>query len=51
MQSEWVREHTLITPRMAYADAHALVPDRPGLGIALDHAAVQRYATLAFEVE
>lgn len=51
MQSEWVREHTLITPRMAYADAHALVPDRPGLGVELDHDAIPRYTTLAFTVE
>lgn len=51
MQSEWVREHTLITPRMAYADAHALVPDRPGLGVELDHDAISRYTTLAFTVE
>jgi len=51
LQSEWVRTHTLITPRMAYHDAHALLPDRPGLGIELDHTAVQRYTTLAFAVE
>ncbi len=51
LQSEWVREDTLITPHMAYADGHALVPNRPGLGIALDHAAVQRYTKVTFEVE
>ncbi|MBX3015359.1 MAG: mandelate racemase/muconate lactonizing enzyme family protein [Caldilineaceae bacterium] len=51
MQSEWVREHTLITPRMAYADACALVPDRPGLGVELDHEAVKRYTTIAFDVQ
>ena len=51
MQSEWVREHTLITPRMAYAHGHALVPDRPGLGVELDQAAVQHYTKLVFEVE
>lgn len=42
-QSEWVREHTLITQRMQYEDGHAIVPDRPGLGVDLDHAAVKSY--------
>ncbi|MEZ4862819.1 MAG: mandelate racemase/muconate lactonizing enzyme family protein [Caldilineaceae bacterium] len=50
LQSEWVREHTLITPHMTYQDAHALVPDQPGLGIALDHAAVERYTQAVFEI-
>ncbi len=50
LQSEWVREHTLVTPRMAYADGHALVPDRPGIGVDLDHAAVARYTVGQFEV-
>jgi muconate cycloisomerase len=51
MQSEWVREHTLITPRMSYADGGALVPDRPGLGIELDHAAISGYCLGRFEVK
>lgn len=50
LQSEWVREHTLITPRMQYADGYALVPDRPGLGVELDHDAVARYGRQMFEV-
>lgn len=48
--SEWVREHTLVTPRMAYRDAGAVVPNRPGLGIDLDHAAVDQYAVKQFEI-
>ncbi len=50
LQSEWVREHTLVTPRMAYQDGHAIVPDRPGLGIELDHDAVGHYCRAAFEI-
>ncbi|MBI1294179.1 hypothetical protein GC175_04385 [bacterium] len=50
MQSEWVREHTLITPHMSYADGGAIVPDRPGLGIELDHAAVSGYCQREFEI-
>ncbi len=48
--SEWVREHTLVTPRMSYRDAGAVVPQTPGLGVALDHAAVEKYATGYFEI-
>ncbi|MCB0065058.1 MAG: mandelate racemase/muconate lactonizing enzyme family protein [Caldilineaceae bacterium] len=50
LQGEWVREHTLVTPRMQYEDGHAVLPDRPGLGIELDHAAMQPYITGQFEV-
>jgi len=50
LQSEWVREATLITPHMAYAGNTALVPDGPGLGIALDHAAMQPYIRESFEL-
>ena len=50
LQSEWVREQTLITPHMAYQGNTALVPDRPGLGIDLDHAAMQPYITDHFEI-
>ncbi|MCC9075215.1 mandelate racemase/muconate lactonizing enzyme family protein [Litorilinea aerophila] len=50
LQSEWVREHTLVTPRMAYRDGAALVPEEPGLGVALDHDAVAYYARDYFEV-
>ncbi|HXF61724.1 MAG TPA: mandelate racemase/muconate lactonizing enzyme family protein [Caldilineaceae bacterium] len=48
--SEWVREHTLVTPRMEYRDAGAVVPNRPGLGVALDHAAVEKYTVKTFEI-
>jgi len=50
LQSEWVREHTLVTPRMQYANGCALVPDRPGLGIDLDHDAIKRYVKSDFEM-
>jgi len=43
LQSEWVREHTLVTPRMQYEDGYACVPTEPGLGIALDHRALKKY--------
>jgi muconate cycloisomerase len=48
--SEWVREHTLVKQRMAYRDGGAVLPDRPGLGVDLDHDAVQKYAQDAFEI-
>ncbi len=50
LQSEWAREHTLVTPRMQYAEGHALLPDRPGLGVALDHAALAEYMVSHFEL-
>ena len=43
LQSEWVREHTLVTPRMQYDDGHARVPSAPGIGVALDHKAIKKY--------
>jgi L-alanine-DL-glutamate epimerase-like enolase superfamily enzyme len=51
LQSEWVREHTLVTPRMQYADGHALAPSAPGLGVTLDHAALPKYTRSMFEVQ
>jgi L-alanine-DL-glutamate epimerase-like enolase superfamily enzyme len=48
--SEWVREHTLVTPRMHYRDGGAVLPDAPGLGVMLDHAAVTNYAREHFEI-
>ena len=50
LQSEWAREHTLVTPRMRYEDGHAIVPDRPGLGVELDHEALEQYTTAQFDV-
>ncbi|MEX1018068.1 MAG: enolase C-terminal domain-like protein [Litorilinea sp.] len=50
LQSEWVREATLITPHMQYADGGAIVPDRPGLGVDLDHAAMQPYTRSTFQL-
>lgn len=50
LQSEWVREQTLVTPHMQYEDGHAVVPHRPGLGVELDHAAMQPYVTAQFVV-
>lgn len=49
--SEWVREHTLVTPRMEYRAGGAVVPNRPGLGIDLDHPAVDQYAHKHFVIE
>lgn len=51
LQSEWAREHTLVTPRMRYEDGHAIVPNRPGLGVALDHSAMKPYIQTQFVVE
>ncbi|MEZ4664934.1 MAG: enolase C-terminal domain-like protein [Caldilineaceae bacterium] len=51
LQSEWVREQTLITPHMQYEDGHAVVSNRPGLGVELDHAAMAPYVTAQFVVE
>jgi len=51
LQSEWVREHTLINERMQYVDGHALVPAAPGLGVSLDHQAMQRYLKHTWTVE
>jgi L-alanine-DL-glutamate epimerase-like enolase superfamily enzyme len=48
--SEWVREHTLVTPRMSYRDGGAVVPNRPGLGVELDHSALAQYTQGYFEV-
>lgn len=50
LQSEWVREATLITPHMAYRDGDALPPEGPGLGIALDHGAMAPYVRDTFSV-
>lgn len=50
LQSEWVREHTLVTPRMQYKGSHALVPNRPGIGVELDHSAVEKYLVSKFEI-
>lgn len=50
LQSEWARAHTLVTPRMMYEDGHAIVPNRPGLGVDLDHTALKKYVTAQFDV-
>jgi L-alanine-DL-glutamate epimerase-like enolase superfamily enzyme len=48
--SEWVREHTLVKQRMEYRDGGAVVPNRPGLGVELDHEAIKKYVRAEFEV-
>lgn len=48
--SEWVRESTLITPRMTYHEGRAVVPNRPGLGVELDETAVQQYCRSFSEI-
>ena len=50
LQSEWAREQTLVTPHMAFEEGHAVVPDRMGLGVELDHAAMEPYVTDHFVV-
>lgn len=50
LQSEWVREHTLVTPRMSFRNGFALVPDRPGLGVELDREALGRYCKRKVEI-
>ena len=42
--SEWVREHTLVTPRMQFRNGRAVVPAEPGLGVAIDTDAAAHYA-------
>jgi len=42
-QSGVIREHTLITWDWPYQDGRLPLPDGPGLGIQLDHAAVAHY--------
>lgn len=44
LQGAIVREHSLVTEPMTYENGHAILPNRPGLGVELDHAAVERYA-------
>jgi L-alanine-DL-glutamate epimerase-like enolase superfamily enzyme len=50
LQSEWVREHTLVTQRMQYVDGHAMLPTAPGIGVALDHDAIKRYLRHEWEI-
>lgn len=50
LQSEWVREHTLVTPRMQYASGCALLPETPGLGISLDHDALPAFTRSHWEI-
>lgn len=51
LQSEWARAHTLIQPRMQYADGCALLPEGPGLGVALDHDALPEYCEREFTIQ
>jgi muconate cycloisomerase len=51
LQSEWVRAHTLINERMQYDDGHAVLPNRPGLGVTLDRKALSKYALGSFDVK
>lgn len=44
LQSEFVRKSTLVTPHMEIRDGFATVPDRPGLGVELDRAELDKYA-------
>jgi muconate cycloisomerase len=42
-QSQLVRQHTLITWDWPYTDGRLPLPDSPGLGIELDHNAIERF--------
>ena len=50
LQSEWVREHTLVAPRMSYDGGFAQVPEASGLGVEMDHDAVRRYCVDEFGI-
>lgn len=39
----WVREHDLLKAPLAFVGRHVVVPQRPGLGVALDVKAMERY--------
>jgi muconate cycloisomerase len=43
-QSHLVREHTLITWDWPYRDGQLSLPEGPGLGVELDHSAVEHYS-------
>lgn len=46
----WVRQHSLVTPALTYEDGCAVVPQRPGLGVSLDHEAMANFCQERFEV-
>jgi L-alanine-DL-glutamate epimerase-like enolase superfamily enzyme len=39
----WVRQDDLIVEPLRFESGYAIVPDRPGLGCALDLAAIEKY--------
>lgn len=39
----WVREHDLLKASLVFVGKHVVVPQRPGLGVALDVKAMERY--------
>lgn len=43
LQSQWIREHTLINPPMVTKEGVVPVSDLPGLGVELDHKALNQY--------
>jgi muconate cycloisomerase len=50
LQSQWVRQHTLIEPRLHIENGFACVPDRPGLGVDIDRAALKAYCAKQWQV-
>lgn len=50
LQSQWVREHSLVRPGMAARDGLVSLGDEPGLGVEIDRNAVKRYAVKRWTV-
>ena len=46
-----IREHNLITNEFPVVDGTIELPDGPGLGVMLDHDAVDRYTRRKFTIE
>ncbi len=50
LQSVWVRKDTLTSPRLKMENGFVDVPDQPGLGVDIDHAAMKPYITKQWQV-
>lgn len=51
LQSQWVREHSLVLPPMKAKNGLVEVSDEPGLGVELDRQALERYAVKKWVVQ
>ena len=45
-----IREHDLLETPLSFEPPHVLVPEGPGLGVTLDHAAIEKYKTSELEL-